>query len=93
MSFHGVDRIAQERSRQINEKNYSRAGDVGEEDVLIRLAAKRLQKANKHIIEGVNIDAIRDLEVAGALIAAAIDAILEEKRQLEEVLDVIGGPE
>lgn len=91
MSDHGVDRIARERSRQINEKGYSRNGDVGFDDMLLTIALKRLKKASEHVFDGVNLDALRDLEVAGALIAATIDAIEEEKRQLEEVIEGLEG--
>lgn len=82
MTIHGVDLIAKERSRQINEKGYSRSGDKGNADVLTNFAVNKMRKAFDILMvdEGNDEKAIEHLKKAGALCAAAIDAIQLEKK-------------
>lgn len=75
--IHGSELISRERSRQIKEKGYSKEGDEGFADALTHMAAAKLNKAFDILMvdDGSDEDAIEHLQKAGALCAAAIDAI------------------
>lgn len=91
--MNGAERIAAERQRQIEVEGYDAAHDHGCDDDLATAAACYAMLPGDRDIGPISIpalwpwnrgfwkptpdDRIRELEKAGALIAAAIDAILD----------------
>lgn len=85
--LHGVDLITKERSRQIKQLGYSREGDLGYADYLTEQAANQMRKAFDILMVDTRSqsDAVDNLVKAGALLAAAIDAIRLEEKEREDV--------
>ena len=80
MSNGGMDLVAMERARQIKQLGYSKEDDIGNSDLLVNQASERIRR----VFDSLMTDSydkshiIDELKKAGALCAAAIDAVQNE---------------
>lgn len=80
MSNGGMDLVAMERARQVKQLGYSKEGDVGNSDLLVNQSSERIRRVFDSLMtDNYDLDYIIDeLKKAGALCAAAIDAVQRE---------------